>query len=109
MKSVATLFDPDAATNLLERLKNAGVACETQAIIEEGGLGSTEVLVQESDYEAACDMLDEWLAEWQENEVRKTHMVCPKCRSVHLARVPHASVEVLFKCKECGCEILAQP
>ena len=108
MKLLATLFDSDAATGLMERLKNAGIACETQAITEEGGLAATEVLVEESHYEAACDLSYAWFDAEQEAEARQAHRVCPKCRSVHLERVPHDSVEVLFKCQDCGCEILAQ-
>ncbi len=103
MKLLATL-DPDAATGLAERLKQSGIASEKHSVTEESGVGATELVVEESCYNAACDVADAWL----DDEARKTRMICPKCRSPHLESVPHDSVEVLFKCQQCGCEILAQ-
>ena len=103
MKPFATL-DAEAAAGLMERLGVAGIACESRLVTEESGIAATEVLVEESSYDAACDVVDALL----DDQARKARMVCPKCRSVHLERVPHDSVEALFKCEDCGCEILAQ-
>jgi hypothetical protein len=103
MKSLATL-DPNEASEVAAKLKAAGITSESLLITEESGLRATELLVEETVYEAACDVVDIWLAEQE----RKARMMCPKCRSSHLERVPHESVEVLFRCKNCGCEVVAQ-
>jgi hypothetical protein len=103
MKSLAIL-DPNDASEVAGRLNAAGVACKSLPVTEESGVAATELLVEETAYEAACDIVDIWLDDW----ARKAHMVCPKCRSPHLERVPHDSVEVLYRCNDCGREILAQ-
>lgn len=103
MKTLATL-DAKVAAGLMERLTTAGIACESRVVTEESGIAATEVLVADSGYDAACDVVDVW----QDDQAREARVVCPKCRSPHLERVPHDSVEVLFKCMDCGCEILAQ-
>jgi len=101
MKTLATLGG-EAVAAMTERLAMEGVASQTRAVTDEGGIVMTEILVEESQYESACDVVDAWL----DDEARKAHRVCPKCKSPHLERIPHESVEVLYKCKECGCEIL---
>ena len=103
MKSLATL-DPDSAVGLVEHLRNAGIACQSQVAIEESGIPVAELLVEDTQYDTACDLVDKWL----DDVAREARMICPTCRSPHLERVPHDSVEVLFKCKDCGSEILAQ-
>ena len=103
MKTLATL-DAEVAAGQMERLASVGIACESRVVTEESGIGATEVLVTDSGYDAACDVVDAW----QDDQAREARMVCPKCRSPHLERVPHDSVEVLFRCKDCGCEVLAQ-
>src|ERR1700704_4579238 len=101
MKPLATL-DTEAAAGLMDRLAGADIACESRAVTEESGIAATEGLVEEACYDTACDLVDAWL----DDQARKARMVCPKCRSANLQKVPHDSVEVLFRCKDCGCEIL---
>jgi Zn finger protein HypA/HybF involved in hydrogenase expression len=103
MKSLATL-DPAAATSLGEQLRSAGIAFEIRAVTEESGVTASELFVHEQHYEAACNLVDAWL----EVEAGKSRLICPKCRSAQLERVPHDSVEVLLRCMDCGSEILAQ-
>lgn len=103
MRSLAVL-DPVAAAALAEQLGHAGIASESRPTTEECGIVATELFVDESIYERACDVVDAW---W-DDEARKHRRVCPKCQSPHLEYVPHDSVAALFKCKDCGCEILAQ-
>ena len=103
MKPLARV-DAEAADGLMERLASAGIACESRGVTEESGVAATEVLVEEWCYDTACDVVDSWL----DDQAREARMVCPKCRSPHLERVSHDSVEVLFRCKDCGCGILGQ-
>ena len=103
MKLLAKL-GPNEANEVAARLKAAGIACESRSVTEESGVVATELLVEEAVYEAACDVIDLWL----DDQSRGARMICPKCKSTHLERVPHDRVEVLFKCADCGCEILAQ-
>ena len=103
MKSLATL-EPQQAGQVAAKLNTAGIACESLPVTEESGVAATELLVEETAHDAACAIVEMWL----DDQARKTHMVCPKCQSSHLEPVPHDSVEVLFRCKDCGEEILAQ-
>jgi len=103
MKSLATV-DLDAAPGLVEQLRQAGITCETRSVTEESGGVATELVVEDSVYDAACDVVDAW----SEDQSSKARMICPKCRASSLERVPHDSVEVHFKCRDCGCEVLAQ-
>ena len=103
MQSLAIL-DPDAAVGLVGQLQKAGIACETRAVTEESGVMACELLVEEPHYDAACDVVDEWF----DDEARRSRMICPKCKSPHLEIVPHDSVEVLYRCMDCGCDILAK-
>jgi len=103
MKSLATV-DLDAARGLAAQLKRAGIACETRSVTEESGGLATELVVEESRYDAACNIVDAWL----EDQSIKARLICPKCHLPGLERMPHDSVEVLFKCKDCGWEVLAQ-
>ena len=103
MKSLAIL-DPDVATGIVAQLKNVGIACETRSVTEESGVAATEVVVEDSRYDAACNIVEAWM----DDEYRKVGMICPKCRSPRLKLVPHDSVQALFRCTDCGCEVLAQ-
>ena len=103
MESLATLAHEEAAT-LTEKLRHAGIPFETREIIEEGGVAATELFVEETVYRAACDIVDGWLDEGAST----TGMICPKCHSPHLEPLPHESVEVSFRCRDCGLTFVAQ-
>jgi Zn finger protein HypA/HybF involved in hydrogenase expression len=106
MKLVATL-DPDIARMLVEHLKKAGIYCESHVVTEESGVVATQLSVEESLYDVACDAAEAWLGNLSDELARQSNSVCPKCRSPHLERIEHDSLEVAFRCKDCGCNIVA--
>jgi predicted RNA-binding Zn-ribbon protein involved in translation (DUF1610 family) len=101
VKLLATLYsDYDGIAKLIERLRRAGIDCETRTVTEESGLAAVQILVEDEYYDAACATVEAW-----SDDARRTHHTCPKCGSPHVDREPHDRVEFYFKCKDCGCEI----
>jgi hypothetical protein len=62
MKSIA-LLDVDEAAELLKRLKKEAIPVEIQAVAQKGGLDCSNILVEDRDYERACNIADSWNAE----------------------------------------------
>ena len=105
MRSVASL-EIDTARVLLERLRREGISADLRATTEESGLDIGEIMVEDDHYERACDVAETWQAELREEAEKKSRKRCPKCNSWHLNYVPREPVGPIWKCRDCGCEVV---
>ncbi len=104
LKSVATL-NRDEAVKLLEFLSSEQIPGEIQTVTLEGGLETSEVLVENSLYAAACDGAERWLANVCAEEDKRSARRCPNCRSSNLEPVEHDKLQYVLQCKDCACLI----
>lgn len=105
MRTVASL-EIDGARELLERLKLEGIVADLRTTTEENGLEISEVVVEDDQYERACDLAEAWLAELTEQDEKRSGRRCPKCGSWHLQYVPQEKIGDIWKCRDCGCEFV---
>ncbi len=105
MQSVASL-EIDAARGLLERLRCERISADLRTKTEESGLEIGEVIVEDDLYEQACDVAEAWQTELTEQVEKKSGRRCPKCGSWHLKYVPQETIGDIWKCGDCGCEIV---
>lgn len=106
MKTVAIL-DPEAAARLVEHLQQAGIRGESRALIEESGLESAEVLVDDDQYDRACEASEQWQEAIVNEAQKRVSQTCPKCGTPQaMERVQDGHYEdlglVVFRCKQCG-------
>jgi len=103
MKTIATLQAEEAA-DLSKWLNQEAIPVEVRAIAQASAFDMTELWVEDSFYERACDVADSWqkgrLAE------AESTWICPACKSRRLECIPNDKVEYLFRCKDCGGECL---
>jgi DNA-directed RNA polymerase subunit RPC12/RpoP len=105
MQSVASL-EIDTARVLAERLRREGIAADPRATTEESGLDIVEIMVEDGQYERACDLAETWQEELREETERKSGRRCPKCESWHLDYQPREPVGPIWKCRDCGYEVV---
>jgi hypothetical protein len=105
MKTIAKLQVEEAA-NLSERLKSIAIPVEVRPIAQEGGLDMSEVLVEDSCYDRACDVADSWQTERLAEAETRCAWSCPKCKSRKLVCMPNDKIEYMFRCKDCGSEFI---
>jgi DNA-directed RNA polymerase subunit RPC12/RpoP len=106
MKSIATLVSEEAV-ELLEFLNKEHVPGEIQTHIEKSGLEISEILIEDSNYDAACNAAERWQAGLVAQEAeKKSKMRCPKCGSRHLVPVEDDKFMLMFQCKDCGYQIV---
>jgi hypothetical protein len=106
MKSVAVL-NPDLAAGLVEVLQKAQIPCETRGITDEIGLEVIEVLVEDSQYDQACEASEQWQEQLTAEAQARSRRPCPKCRAPQsLERVHDEHYDemglVVFRCRDCG-------
>jgi DNA-directed RNA polymerase subunit RPC12/RpoP len=96
----------DAARALLERLRREGISAELRAKTEESGLEMSHVMVEDARYEQACDVAEAWQTELTEQAEKQSGRRCPKCGSWHLRYAPQDTIGDIWKCIDCGCEVV---
>jgi len=103
MKTVATL-PSENIDELKGSLEKEGIACECRSTTGEGDLEISELLVGDSDYDRACQMIEGW----QEARAARGTWRCPKCGSKDWEWVEDAYYQKVgldvYRCKKCGCE-----
>src|SRR6516165_9725590 len=104
MQSVASL-EIDSARVLLERLRLEGIVADLRTTTEESGLEISQVMVEDEQYERACDLAEAWQTEETEQAEKASGRRCPKCGSWHLQYAPRDPVGDMWRCNDCGCEI----
>jgi DNA-directed RNA polymerase subunit RPC12/RpoP len=105
MQSVASL-EIDAARLLLEQLRTEGIVADLRTTTDESGLEISQVMVEDEQYERACDVAEAWQAALTEQTEKSSGRRCPKCGSWHLQYVPRDdSVVDVWQCRDCGSEI----
>jgi len=105
MRTIANL-PSEAAQALLARLKHEGIPAQILSCIDESGVDSSEIVVEDADHDRTCDVADAWDAERvAEAEKRATHRY-PKCGSPRLEYVPHEKLEYICRCTDCGAEFV---
>jgi hypothetical protein len=68
------------------------------------GTDVTDIVVESSNYERACDVAEAWAAELDAESRKRSKRRCPKCRSTRVDYVPHEKLDYVFRCNDCGCE-----
>jgi DNA-directed RNA polymerase subunit RPC12/RpoP len=105
MQSIASL-EVDTARVLLERLRLEGIVGELRTSTAESGLEISEIVVEDDQYERACDLAEAWQTELTERAEKSSGRRCPKCGSWHLRYVPDNKIGDVWKCNHCGCDIV---
>ncbi len=105
MRTVANLATEEAQA-LLARLTKEGVSARLLAGADETGTVSSEIVVEDADFDRACDVAETWDAERIAEAEKRTRRRCPKCRSPHLEYVPHDKLDYVIRCADCGCEFV---
>ncbi len=105
MRTVANLAVEEAQA-LLARLTREGVSARILAAAEDTGAESSEIVVEDTEYDRACDVAEAWDAERIAEAEKRTRRRCPKCRSPHLEYVPHDKLDYVIRCADCGCEFV---
>jgi len=105
MKSIASL-EARVAGELLERLKTETIPIEVRTVRQDSGLNFSEISVEDSDYERACDVAEAWQAEQDAEAEKQSKRHCPKCGSGLLDYVWLDNLTPSAKCKHCGHEFL---
>jgi transposase-like protein len=106
MKSIARI-DPEEAVDLLNLLNKESILGKIQNQIEESGLETIEIFVEDNNYDAACNVAERWQAILVAQEAeKKSKMSCPKCGSRHLGSVENDKFMIVFKCKDCGYQVV---
>ena len=107
MKTIATL-DPENARVLAAFLAKQSVACDTRDGLDENGLETTELLVQDDAYDSACEAIERWEAEMTAKTSRTTSRLCPTCGSPHVEYVEDFDYEksmtqigAVYRCNDC--------
>ena len=91
---------------LLERLKAASVPFEIQTADDETGLETNHILVQESDYNHGCDVVETWGNDLQEAARQKSPIRCDACGSKNYAQIIHDKLGYIYQCQDCGNEFV---
>lgn len=105
MRSVASL-EIDAARALVDRLRQEGISADFRTRTEESGLEVSEIMVEDNQYERACNVAEAWQTQQTEQAEKSSGRCCPKCGSWHLRYVPQEAVGHIWQCSDCGCEIV---
>jgi Zn finger protein HypA/HybF involved in hydrogenase expression len=105
MRTIASL-ETKLAVGLSERLKAESIPIEIHTATQDSGLDFSEILVEDSDYDRACDAAEAWQAEQDAEAAKRSKRHCPKCGSGLLDYVWLDNLTPSAKCKHCGCEFL---
>jgi hypothetical protein len=100
MKTLATFSDPDAVAMLAGLLEKQGIASQRAATLEESGLEAIDLQVADDQYEAACNVAEQWIADCEAAHEKRTTRRCTVCNSPHLETVPET--ESVIRCRDCG-------
>lgn len=108
MKTVAGL-PPQEAAEVAKLLEEHHILYESRIVEEGSGLETTEVLVGDSDYDRACELIENWQAAIATKRHQRLTRHCPKCGSQEWEPVEDAQYAkadlTVFRCKACGCMI----
>ncbi len=107
MKTVASLPPQDVA-ELVKLMEREHIPSETRIADEGSGLGTTELLVNDADYDKACELVESWQEALAAERQRKYARHCPKCSSQSWEWVmddaQYQKAELMVRrCKVCGC------
>ena len=105
MQSVASIVI-NLARVLAERLRLENIAAQLRTRTDESGVEIGEIIVDDDQYERACDVAEAWEAEGTEEAQKRSGRRCPKCGSWRLQYVPHDAVGDSWQCSDCGCDIV---
>jgi len=105
MRTIANL-PAEAAQALLARLTQEGIPAQILSCVDDNGVDSSEIVVEDADHDRACDVADAWDTERVAEAEKRATRRCPKCRSPRLEYVPHEKLEYICRCAECGAEFV---
>jgi len=105
MRTIANL-PSEAAQALLARLKREGIPAQILSCVDETGVDSSEIVVEDADYDRACEVAESWDAERIAEAEKRATRRCPKCRSPRLEYIPHEKLEYVCRCTDCEAEFV---
>ena len=76
LQSVASL-EPESAAELLERLKQEAIPAEARTVSQESGIDVTDIVVENQNYERACDVAEKWADERTAEAAKRPTRRCP--------------------------------
>jgi Rieske Fe-S protein len=103
MKAVASL-ELGQTGEILERLRKQGIPAKIQTVTEESGLEMSEILVEDSDYDRGCDVVEAWQEDQLAARRRGDSVYCRKCGSRNYDRTWDERIGFVCRCRDCGDE-----
>jgi Zn finger protein HypA/HybF involved in hydrogenase expression len=103
MKTIASL-EVGQMGEILDRLRDRAIPFEMRTVRQESGLEMSEVLVEDSDFDRGCDVVEAWQEDQLANQKKQGSVYCRKCGSRNYDRTWDENVGFVCKCKDCGYE-----
>jgi len=103
-KKVIASMHVSQMTEIMERLKAAGIHYELRTATDDNGLDLSELLVDSRDFDRGCDIVEAWAEELEAARRKQSKVCCPRCGSHDYKAVPHATLESVWQCEKCGQE-----
>ena len=103
MKTIASL-ELGQTGEILERLRKQGIPAKIQTVTEESGLEMSEILVEDSDVDRGCDVVETWHEDRLANQRRRDSVYCRKCGSRNYDRTWDERIGFVCRCRDCGDE-----
>ena len=80
MKTIASL-ELGQTGEILERLRKHGIPAKIETVTQESGLEMSEILVEDSDFDRGCDVVEAWQEDQLVEQRRRGSVYCRKCGS----------------------------
>lgn len=87
---------------IMERLKQLNIPGEIRPMTEESGLEMCEIVVEDSYYDRACDVIEAWDAEKLTTQRKLSGICCRDCGSQNYTSTWVEKIGYIHNCKNCG-------
>jgi len=101
MKSVAQL-DSRKIALLVAHMEYHHIHGEVRRGHDGNGLEICELLVNDADFEKACDLAETWFDNMVDESVERARTHCPLCGKPHPKRIEQDGPETIHTCQHCG-------
>jgi hypothetical protein len=103
MRTIASL-EVDVIGEVLDRLKKKDIPHEVHTSTQDSGLEISDIVVDDSDYDRGCDVVEAWAKEQEIESRKRLSVYCKRCGCRDVVTVPHPELEYVYKCNGCGYE-----
>lgn len=103
MKTIASL-ELGQTGEILERLRKHGIPAKIETVTQESGLEMSEILVEDTDFDRGCDVVEAWQEDQLAEQRRRGSVYCRKCGSRNYDRTWDERIGFVCKCRDCGDE-----